>query len=308
MQPAVLASAAQAPAPAHPAAPPWLDTVLRIVVGCALVLLLTLAALLFFENRFVFRPSRQPSGSWQPDGPGATECTFPTRDGLRLHAWWQPGSGGAGDDRRPVLLWCHGNTGNVTHRAEAFRRFTSKGLGVLLFDYRGYGKSEGRPSERGLYMDAEAAYKYLTEAQGIAPERIVCFGRSIGSTVALHVALLRKTAGVVIEGAFENLGAVVRRRVPIVPVSAFVSNRMDNVSRVQRLRVPLLVIHDARDTVVPAAQARAVFRAAPGQKEFYSLEGAGHSDIADAGGDEYYEVLHRFCSACVNRHRASRGK
>jgi len=295
----------QKPAQPDPAAPPWLDIGLRIIVGAAMAFLLALAGLLFFENRFVFRPSREPVGSWQPAGLGVIECVFRARDGVQLHAWWHPGLSPDNAADRPVLLWCHGNSGNITHRTEALRRLVGQGLAVLLFDYRGYGKSEGRPSEHGLYMDAEAAYRYLVEVQGIAPGRIVCFGRSLGSTVALHVAVLRKTAGVVLEGAFENLGAVVRHRHPVLPVALFVRNRLDNLTRVRRLKVPLLVVHDSRDTLVPIAQARAVFNAAPGPKEFYAIEGAGHSDLSDFGNEQYYQTLRRFCSSCVSRQGAS---
>jgi len=291
----------QRPAQRRPSGPAWLDMSLRILIGIAMALLLALAGLLFFENRFVFRPSREPVESWQPPGPGVTECVFRARDGVQLHAWWYPGSGADDVSDRPVLLWCHGNSGNITHRTEAFRRLVEHGLAVLLFDYRGYGKSEGRPSEHGLYMDGEAAYKYLVEAQGIEPGRIVCFGRSLGSVVALHVALLRKTAGVVIEGAFVNLGAVVRHRHPVLPLALFVRNRLDNLGRVRRLKVPLLVVHDSRDTLVPIAQARAVFNAAPGSKEFYAIEGSGHSDLSDFGNEQYYQTLRRFCSSCVSK-------
>ena len=153
------------------------DQVVRAFVVVSVGIVLAVAALLLFEDRFVFHPTHQPVAGWQPGGLGVTECTFRARDGTRLHGWWHPGEGLDDPDRRPVVLWFHGNAGNITHRAENLRAFAAAGLAVFLFDYRGYGRSEGRPSEVGLYLDGEATHRHLTNELGIAADQIVCFGR-----------------------------------------------------------------------------------------------------------------------------------
>jgi hypothetical protein len=278
----------------------WYLVLFRGVATVGVVVALATAALLFFENRFVFRPSAEPVEGWQPPGLGVEECTFPTRDGLRLYGWWHAGEG---DDpgRRPVLLWCHGNAGNVTHRAEHLRMLAERGLAVFLFDYRGYGRSEGKPSERGLYMDGEAAYRYLTAERGIEPERIICLGRSLGGAVALHVAMRQKTAAVILESALEDVASIVRRKVRLLPLALFVRNRFDVLGRVRRLNVPLLVVHGSQDRAVPVEEGRAVYAAASSPKQIYLVEGAGHYDTYQVGGDEYYRTLREFCYGCIGR-------
>ena len=166
----------------------WEHVVRSVVIVCV-GLVLAVALLLLCEDRFVFHPTKQPVAGWLPEGLGVTECTFRARDGSRLHGWWHPGEGLGDPAQRPVVLWCHGNAGNITHRAEDLRALAEQGLAVLLFDYRGYGRSEGRPFEVGLYLDGEAACRHLRDELGVAAERIVCFGRSLGAAVAVHVAL-----------------------------------------------------------------------------------------------------------------------
>ena len=287
-------------APERPAGP-WLHIVARLVATAGVAALLVVAVLLFFENRFVFRPTREPLLSWQPPGLDVEECQFRTRDGYRLHGWWHPGSGPGEPSHRPVVLWCHGNAGNITHRAENMRMLAERGLAVLLFDYRGFGRSEGKPSEHGLYLDATTAYRYLVHRRGVSPSRVICFGRSIGTGVALHVALREKVAGLIMESAFENVPAMVRRRPLLWLPALFMRNRFDNLIRIRRLAVPLLMTHGDRDSLVPVEQGRAVFAAAPEPKELYVIEGAGPNDTYEAGGEAYFEALRRFCYRCVER-------
>jgi len=251
---------------------------------------------LLLEPRFVYHPSRHPPGTWSPPD-GAEDSLFRTADGLQLHALWlpahQPGAG-------PVLLWFHGNAGNVTDRFENLDMLRGTGMSVLLMDYRGYGRSQGHPSERGLYLDGEAAHRHLVEERGVEPGRIVCFGRSLGSSVALHVALERPVAGLVLEGSFTTARAMARHMMPLLLAWPFMRSRFDNVGRVAGLEVPLLVIHGDRDQVVPIAQGRAVFESAPGPKEFYVVRGAGHNDTYAVGEEPYFETLTRFCRRCIS--------
>ncbi|MHC5034518.1 MAG: alpha/beta hydrolase, partial [Planctomycetota bacterium] len=249
-------------------------------------------------NSFVFHPSRGPVASWAPPGLGIEECTLRTADGLELYAWWHPGEGDPA--QRPVLLWFHGNAGNITHRAEGLRAFAARGLAVLLLDYRGYGRSDGTPSEYGFYLDAEAAYRYLVEERGVAPERIICFGRSLGAAVALHLARRRRAAGLIMEGTFASVPELARRKFSLVPVWSLLRNRFDSLRLIRGAKLPILMVHGSEDRLAPIAQAKGVFDAATAPREFYVVEGAGHNDTEEIGGDEYFDTLSRFCYRCVN--------
>jgi fermentation-respiration switch protein FrsA (DUF1100 family) len=279
---------------------PW-DQVVRCFVMVSVGVILGVAALLLFEDRFVFHPTRQPVADWLPEGLGVTACTFRARDGTRLHAWWHPGEGLGDADQRPVVLWFHGNAGNITHRAENLRALVELGLAVFVFDYRGYGRSEGRPSEVGLYLDGEAAHQHLTHELGVAAERIVCFGRSLGAAVALHVALRARPSGLIMESPFESVAAMVRKTPFLRILVPLLRNRFDNVAKVGRLKAPLLIIHGTADETVPLTQGRAVFDAAHEPKAFLPIEGAGHNDVLQVGGRAYCDRIAEFCRDCVTR-------
>lgn len=277
------------------------NAAMKVLVTVCIVGMLVVAALLLFEERFIFRPTRAPAAGVVPEELGVEQCHFLTRDGVRLHAWWHPGEGEDDPARRPVVLWCHGNAGNLTHRADNLRILARSGLSVLLFDYRGYGQSQDKPSEVGLYLDAEAAYRYVVDQRGISPVRVVVFGRSLGSAVALHAALKHRTAGLIMESPFESVAAMVAQMPVLRVFAAFLKSRFKNRERVRWLKVPLLVVHGDRDRTVPIEQGRAVFAAAPEPKEFYVVEGAGHNDTYQVGGAEYRRRIAEFCRRCVGR-------
>lgn len=272
---------------------------LRAAAAAGIAVLLAWGLALIFENRFVYHPGAGPAVGWEAARLGARECRFATEDGLELSAWWHPGARSARTDDGPVLLWCHGNAGNLTHRAENLQLLASRGIAALLFDYRGYGKSDGKPSEQGLYRDAAAAYRYLTEERGVEPWRVICFGRSLGAAVALRTALEKPTAGLVMESAFESVPAMAREMWVFAPIAPFARNRYDNLSRVKALDVPLLMVHGSRDSLVPIEQGRRVFEAAPEPKEFHVVPGAGHNDLYSVGGKDYFDTLEQFCRRCV---------
>ena len=264
------------------------------VVGLCIVAVL---AMLLLEGCMVYHPMRLPADA-EVAPPGVEDCTIRTADGLDINAWWLPPRE---PETGPVLLWFHGNAGNLVHRAQNLALLRRGGLGVLAVDYRGYGKSQGRPSEDGLYLDGEAAYRHLVRERGVAPGRIVCFGRSLGTAVALHVALKERVGGVILESPLSNARAMARRTIPLLPIWLFMRSRFDNEGRVRELRVPLLVLHGDRDEVIPFKQGRAVFEAAPEPKEFYTIRGAGHNDTYVAGGADYFEKFFDFCRSCVQR-------
>jgi fermentation-respiration switch protein FrsA (DUF1100 family) len=218
-------------------------------------------------DAFIFFPDRH-----MPPAPaGVADRWITTRDGVRLHAWY-------GGPAAPVatLLWSHGNAGNIADRVGVLLAFVARGLAVLAYDYRGYGRSEGRPSEAGVAHDAEAAFDALV-ADGVPPGRIVCFGESLGGAVSIDLATRRPCAGVAVVSTFTRLRDVAR--VHYGPLAFLAGGRFDSLARVTRLRAPLLVAHGDRDDIVPLALGRQLAAAATGPVRFVAAPGRGHNDI-----------------------------
>jgi fermentation-respiration switch protein FrsA (DUF1100 family) len=249
---------------------------------------------MWLERSMIFFPDRFPEGDWNPQGLAFEDAYFSADDGTRLHGWYVPH-----DRPRAAILYCHGNAGNITHREGNLRALAARGMAVLLFDYRGYGLSEGRPSEQGVYRDAEAAYRHLVDEHGIDPARIIVFGRSLGAAVALDLALREPVAGLVMESAFENTSAMAKLQFPVLPIGWLLRSKFDNLGRIGGLVAPLFMVHGDRDTLVPMAQGRAVFDAAPEPKRFYVIEGAGHNDTVEVGGRAYLDAFTEFCVECT---------
>lgn len=254
---------------------------------------LVLAALVFlmgFGDRFIYHPVRYPQGDWK----GAEERLrpedrfFEAADGTRLHAFWVPREGA-----RATLLYLHGNGGNVTSYAGFVVALGERlGVNVLLPDYRGYGRSEGTPSEDGLYQDAEAAWAELTGPLGRAPGEIVIYGLSLGTAVATELAVRHpEAAGLILEAPFTSMRAMVERSVPFLDPGTLVDSRYETVAKVARLRMPLLVVHGTADRAIPIAMGRAVFEAAREPKDLLEVEGAGHVNCPRVGGARYFERL-----------------
>lgn len=250
-------------------------------------------------DRFVYFPIRYPEGEWQLQaGTGAQDRWLTAADGTRLNAWWFPKS-----DARFATLYLHGNGGNVTHRVHHARAILAAGSALLVLDYRGYGKSQGQPSEHGLYEDAETAYQGLLDL-GYAPNQIILHGESLGTAIAANLALSRTCAAIVLESPPMSLSKMAERVVPVL--GPLVVHRYDTFSKIGRVHVPLLVIHGDADEIVPFSQGQAIFSVANQPKSFWRVPGAHHNDLLYLAGSEYEErlralygsVLHtRLCSS-----------
>ena len=244
------------------------------------------AALSYWANRSVYFPSKYPDGFWGEQARvGATDVWLNTSDGLRVHAW-QVSCGDA-----LVTLFFHGNAGNVTYREPHFREITAAGSSILMLDYRGYGKSAGRPTEHGLYADASSAYDYLLKA-GYRPGQILIHGESLGTAVAVDLASRRPCAGVVLEAPFASARDVAQTVLPVIgPALIWGFNSREKISRVH---APMLFIQGERDEIIPQRLAQALYAAAPEPKSFWIVPGAGHNDIVEAGGAAYGQRLRAF--------------
>jgi fermentation-respiration switch protein FrsA (DUF1100 family) len=225
-------------------------------------------------DRLIYFPDR----ARPPPPPGVEERRFTAADGVALHAWYAPAGSGAraGGIAAPTLLWSHGNGGNVANREEIVLALAARGLDVLAYDYRGYGKSSGTPNEHGVQLDAEAAWDDLVR-RGVPPARIVAFGESLGGAVSLHLAHRRSVAGVAVVSTFTRLKDVAR--VHYGPLAVLAGDQFDALRLVRDLRVPLFVAHGESDEIVPFALGKELFAAAPGPKRFLAVPGAMHNDV-----------------------------
>ena len=244
-------------------------------------------------NSLLFFPAREIAATPAQAGLAFDDVAIETGDGEQLHGWWVPTP--ARSARAHVLL-CHGNAGNVGDRAIHVALLCAAGLDVLLFDYRGYGRSSGRPSEPGTYRDAEAARSALLARPEVNADRVIYLGESIGGAVALWLALEHPPAGVVLMSTFTSIRAMARRHYRLVP-PAVVPDAYPTLRRVCRLRAPLLIIHGDRDEIVPLLHAQALFEAAPDPKRLHVIEGVGHNDLVTAAGEQWAATITRFCAA-----------
>jgi fermentation-respiration switch protein FrsA (DUF1100 family) len=242
------------------------------------------------QAKMLYFPTRQIEASPADIGLPFDEITLRTSDGLKLSAWYIPA-----EDAKGFLIFCHGNAGNISHRLDSIRIFHHLGLNVLIFDYRGYGGSEGEPTEKGTYLDAEAAYDFLVQTQGAAPSRIVIFGRSLGSAVAAELAMRRSAGALIIESGFTSVPDLGKKLFPHMPVRLLSRFHYATIEKVGRLGLPKLFIHSPDDEIIPYAQGRKLFEAAAGPKEFLAIRG-GHNEGFLISGEVYISGLRRFIS------------
>lgn len=259
-------------------------------LAVAALMLVLGGVLIGCERQIIFQPAKFPVGWWDASRlPFPVEdVSFTSADGTKLHGWFvaRPGA-------RGTLIWCHGNAGNLSHRADNIQRLAVLPLNIFIFDYRGYGKSAGVPDEAGVYQDALAAYDTLVEGRGLRPETLILFGRSLGGAVAVHLARNRPAAGLILESAFTSAADMAKEILPLMP-SGLVRARLDVAGEIASLAVPKLLLHGDRDEVVPYAMGEALFKAAKEPKTFYTITGAGHNDTYLAGGKPYFEAWAKF--------------
>lgn len=236
------------------------------------------------DQFFVFHPDPWQDRDWRAQsGLPLEDVWFQAADGAKLFGWYVENPATSA-----VILWCHGNAGNVINRLDNLRELYRLGLSVFLFDYRGYGRSQGRPSEEGLYLDAIGAYDYLTRTRMIRPERIVIFGRSLGAAVAAEVASRKPAAGLILESPFPSIEAVGKFHYGGLPVHWLLGSDFRLIDRLPELSLPKLILHGDRDDIIPLELGRQVFEKALPPKSFYVIEGADHNNTYQVGGASYF--------------------
>jgi fermentation-respiration switch protein FrsA (DUF1100 family) len=251
--------------------------VLTWLVGIPLIAYLAVLAYLFlFQRQLLYFPDRSRPFLGGLPQLGVREVTL-RADGLSLLSWYLPPREG-----RPAIAYFHGNGGNIAYRADRLMRFAREGYGVLMLEYRGYGGNPGGPSEAGFFADARAAVDFLRE-EGIGVERLVLYGESLGSAVAVEIAVTRQVAALVLESPFTSIAAVAHYHYPFVPARLLVRDRFDSASRIGEVTAPLLVLQGGHDAVVPARFSQALFDAAPEPKELWAAPDGGHENLARFG-------------------------
>ncbi len=263
-----------------------LDT-MRLLLFLSVVALLLWGCGSALERSLIYHPMRRLESHPGAYGLLYEDVAFQADDGVWLHGWLVPGR------TRWTLLWAHGNAGNISHRLENLKEIHERlGLSVFIFDYRGYGRSEGHPSEEGLYRDAHAALAMLGARADLDPGRVIYFGRSLGAAVAVELAVHRSPAAVILETPFLSVPAMANHTLP--GIGYLFRSRYDSLAKIGRLRVPLLILHGDQDEVVPLVHGRRLFETAPEPKTFYAIPGAHHNDTYIVGGEPYWRVWQEF--------------
>ncbi|MGO8753591.1 MAG: alpha/beta hydrolase [Thermoguttaceae bacterium] len=238
------------------------------------------------EKSLVFNPSRYPVGNWQPAGLVFEDAWFTAVDGTRLNGWYVPHS-----EPRAVVLFCHGNAGNVATWGEELQILHDRmGVTAMGFDYRGYGRSEGTPSEAGVLADARAARSWLARRAGLAENQIVLMGRSLGGAVAIDLAA-DGARGLVLESTFTSMPEVGHATLPWLPVRSVMQTQFNSLAKIGNYHGPLLQSHGTADRLIPYALGRQLFEAANEPKQFIPIPGGDHNSPQT---DEYYAALSEF--------------
>jgi fermentation-respiration switch protein FrsA (DUF1100 family) len=242
----------------------------------------------YSEKGIVFFPDPVLLGTPADYGLEYEDVWFAAADGVKLHGWWVPQPGA------PVLLWFHGNAGNISHRLENIKLLLDLvGVQVFIFDYREYGRSQGRISREGTYKDAAAAYRYVTETRGVPSREIVLFGRSLGSALAVDLAVKVHCRCLIIESAFTNSSEMARLFAPFLfdwrPRVPY-----DNIGKIDQIQVPVLIVHGTEDEIIPVEMGRRLYARAQEPKELYIIPGSHHNDTYLVGGRIYFHRLKSF--------------
>jgi fermentation-respiration switch protein FrsA (DUF1100 family) len=266
------------------------SNLLKTLAGRVGVLALFTVLLAGCENSIIYHPEKYPVGLWDTSKMPlpVQDVWFKAADGVKLHGWYIPS-----EEAVATLLFFHGNAGNITHRLENIFFLHHLKLNVFIFDYRGFGRSEGDPDEEGIQLDSQAAYDTVLTQPGVSVDSLFVFGRSLGGVFAAYTASKNPAAGLILESTFTNAVDMADKMMPIIP-SWYISAELNTQGYVAQLKIPKLFIHGTSDTIIPFTLGRELYKAAPQPKEFYSIVGAGHNNTWRVGGKEYFDTIKAF--------------
>jgi fermentation-respiration switch protein FrsA (DUF1100 family) len=253
-----------------------------------------------FETAATFHPERAALGGLWHVPENAEEVWFKTSDGVKLYGWLFHSKS---QPAKATIIYFHGNGGNLSYCDWVGGSFTKRGFDVLLFDYRGYGRSEGEPTdERGLYADADAAYDFIVGERGLSASKVVLYGQSLGTAAVIDVASRKPCGALIIESGLSSARDMAGAIFPWLPgfVRGLTKNKLDSVGKMPRVRCPVLVVHGERDEIIPFEQGRKLYDAAPEPKQWRLIKGAGHNDLSIVGGEQYIDSLAEFVRSSIH--------
>jgi fermentation-respiration switch protein FrsA (DUF1100 family) len=276
--------------------------VLKSTIHILLLLLLALAGFALWlrhnESRLIYFPERTLEANPRQAGLAYQDVWLHSKDNIKLHGWFMPSPQPSG----LTLLLLHGNAGNISHRMDKYSVLLELGVNVFTFDYRGYGDSAGEPSEAGLYRDADAAYRYLTERRGVDPQRLLLYGESLGSAVAIDLASRLPSGGVILEEAFTSAADVAQHMYPFLPMRWLIRSKFDTLGKIALINAPLLILHSQDDELFPLSYAQHLFAAAKPPKQLVVLHG-GHNDAFIVSAKQYRAALQSFFAERIAKSR-----
>lgn len=265
-----------------------------VVVLAVGIYVLQAIRILYIHPYLVYGPTRKMDGTPSRAGLEYREIFFKTKDNIILNAWFIPA-----EDPKAIALHCHGNSGNISDRLDTIKIYHDMGISLFLFDYRGYGRSNGSPSEKGTYKDAEAAWYYLVEAMGIHPEDIIITSHSLGGSVASYLAGKVTPKALIVEGSFTSMTDMGKLYYPYLPIRLLVRQRYNSINHLKTVHCPVLIIHSPDDRVVPFFMGKALYKAANPPKRFLEIHGSHNNAILDSR-EEYTNAIIEFI-ADINR-------
>ncbi|MCQ9208560.1 MAG: alpha/beta hydrolase [Omnitrophica bacterium] len=264
---------------------------LKVIVYIIVLVLVIFGYVRFMENRIIFYPMKGLEFTPKLIALPFENIYINTRDNVRIHGWFIPA-----ENQRGTFLFFHGNAGNIGHRLEKILVLHKMQLNIFIIDYRGYGLSQGRPSEKGMYLDAKAAYDYLVNKRGLGAEKIMLYGESLGTAAAVDLASKEQVGGLIIESGFSRGKDMAKKIYPYLP-EFFFTNNFDSISKIKKVKAPKLIIHSKNDEIVPFRLARKLYEAAGAPKEFTELIGAHNTVFLDSR-EKYLTSIASFISAC----------
>lgn len=249
---------------------------MKALLWLALLIIIFLTGIRYIERHSIYFPMKEIFASPETVGLPYEEIYFETSDNKRLNGWFIPN-----DKAKFTVIFCHGNAGNISHRMEKISLLYRLGLSIFIFDYRGYGKSQGSPSESGLYKDAIAAYSYLTKERGISEDDIILYGESIGGAVAIDLAHKAGVRALITEETFTSIKDMAKMAYPFLPYFIF-SSKFNCISKIREVKCSKLVIHSIDDEIVPFYLGERLFNAAKPPKKFLKIRGSHNTAFLDS--------------------------
>lgn len=265
----------------------FIRSVVLIIISLYIIMVI---ALVIFQSRLIYMPHREIVITPAQIGLAYEEIYLKSSDETELSAWFIPA-----ENSRAVILFCHGNAGNISHRLESIQLFNHLGLSVFIFDYRGYGLSDGKPSEQGTYLDSEAAWQYLVEIKQIDPSEIIIFGRSLGGSVAARLASHYMPLALIVESSFTSINDIGAKIYPIFPIKLISRFDYNTIDYIQNSKCPVLIVHSRDDEMMPFDHGQRLYKSAKEPKEFLEISGT-HNDGFLTSGKLYRDGIDSFIS------------